>query len=212
MDAPDSGSSGEEIVAYRVPTIAAGCWPAALVFALGLAVLMVFAAGLHRIIRRAETDDGWLAMGSATSASARPGSSEPGPRCSSSSRTGRIQIQRWSAGFWDAGWLAYNIAGFGFVAWMTIIIVATLRHDALPRWSAWVGIPVAAINLVGPFAVQAGTGAFSPQGWYALVVGLTFAVWLLVQSQSLRDDRLGWHPTVGRCHDDHQPPVAASAR
>ena len=65
---------------------------------------------------------------------------------------------------------------------MATIIVATLRDGALPRWSAWVGIPVAAINVVGPFAVQAGTGPFSPQGWYAPVVGLTFAVWLLAVS------------------------------
>ena len=36
--------------------------------------------------------------------------------------------------------------------------------------------------VVGPFAVQAGTGPFSPQGWYAPVVGLTFAVWLLAVS------------------------------
>ena len=38
------------------------------------------------------------------------------------------------------------------------------------------------INLVGPLAVKAGTGAFSPQGWFALVVGLTFAVWLVALS------------------------------
>ena len=81
---------------------------------------------------------------------------------------------------WDAGWLALNLASFGFVAWITTIIISTLRDGALPRWTAWVGIPVGVINLVGPFAVQAGTGRFSPQGWYAIVVGLTFAVWLLV--------------------------------
>jgi hypothetical protein len=39
--------------------------------------------------------------------------------------------------------------------------------------------PVALTNLGGPFAVSAGAGALSPQGWFALVVGLTFAVWLL---------------------------------
>ena len=79
---------------------------------------------------------------------------------------------------WDAGWLAYNSAGFAFVAWIAIVTRATLKHRALPRWTAWIGIPVALINLVGPFAVKAGAGAFSPQGWFALVVGLTFAVWL----------------------------------
>ena len=84
--------------------------------------------------------------------------------------------------FWDAGWLAYNSAGFAFVAWIVIVAVAALRYRALPPWTAWIGIPVALINLVGPFAVRAGTGAFSPQGWFALVVGLTFAGWLLTIS------------------------------
>jgi hypothetical protein len=84
--------------------------------------------------------------------------------------------------FWDAGWLAYNSAGFAFVAWIVLVVVAALRHRALPRWTAWIGIPVALINLAGPFAVSAGTGPFSPQGWFALVVGLTFAGWLLAIS------------------------------
>ena len=82
--------------------------------------------------------------------------------------------------FWDAGWLAWNIASFGFVAWIAIITIATLRDNAFPRWSAWVGIPVGLINFLGPFAVHAGAGTFSPQGSYATIVGLTFAVWLLV--------------------------------
>ena len=60
--------------------------------------------------------------------------------------------------------------------------VATLRHRALPSWTAWIGVPVALINLVGPFAVKAGTGGLSPQGWFAEVVGLSFAVWLVTVS------------------------------
>jgi hypothetical protein len=84
--------------------------------------------------------------------------------------------------FWDAGWLAYNSAGFAFVAWIAIVVVAVLRHRALPPWTAWIGVPVALINLAGPFAMSAGTGAFSPQGWFALVVGLTFGLWLLAIS------------------------------
>ncbi len=36
--------------------------------------------------------------------------------------------------------------------------------------------------VAGPVAVRAGTGAFSPQGWFAPVVGLTFAGWLLAIS------------------------------
>ena len=55
-------------------------------------------------------------------------------------------------------------------------------HRVLPLWTVWIGVPLALISLVGPLAVKAGTGAFSPQGWFALVVGLSFAVWVLAVS------------------------------
>lgn len=81
----------------------------------------------------------------------------------------------WRGAFWDVGWLADDIAGFAFVAWIAVVAVATLGHRALSRWMAWMGVPVALINLVGVFAVKARTGAPSPHGWFALVVGGSFA-------------------------------------
>ena len=106
----------------------------------------------------------------------------PARRCSWSSRTARPQIPLWRGRFGTpAGW-PYNTAGFGFSAWIAIVAVATLRHRVLPVWTAWIGVPVALIGFVGPFAVKAGTGPFSPQGWFALVVGLTFAAWLVAVS------------------------------
>ena len=179
--APNSGSAGVRIVRYatvnRDQLLASD-----LLFALGLAVLTVFAAGLYRIIRRAEGEDGWLAAASLASVVAGAGIFGAG--------TALFMVVAYrpdtdpavARAFWDAGWLAYNSAGFGFVAWIAIIVVAALRHRALPPWTAWIGVPVALINLVGPFAVRSGAGAFSPQGWFALVVGLTFAVWLLTVS------------------------------
>ena len=38
------------------------------------------------------------------------------------------------------------------------------------------------INLVSLFAVKAGTGASSRHGWFALVVRLGFAVWVVAVS------------------------------
>lgn len=179
--APNSGSAGVQVVHYatvnRDQLLASE-----LLFALGLAVLMVFAGGLYRIIRRAEGEDGWLAIASLASVAAGAGIFGAG--------TALFMVVAYRPGtdpavaraFWDAGWLAYNSAGFAFVAWIVIVVVAALRHRALPPWTAWIGVPVALVNLAGPFAVTAGTGAFSPQGWLALVVGLTFAVWLLAIS------------------------------
>ena len=179
--APDSGSAGIQIVhwatANRSRLLACD-----LLFALGLSVLVVFAAGLYRIIRRAESEDGWLAMASVSSAVAGAGIFGAGTAMFMVVAYRPATNPAVARAFWDAGWLAYNSAGFAFVAWIAVIAVATLRYRALPPWTARIGIPVALINLVGPFAVKMGTGAFSPQGWFAVVVGLTFAVWLLAIS------------------------------
>ncbi len=176
-----SGSAGGQIVHYatvnRDQLLASD-----LLFALGLTVLVVFAAGLYRIIRRAEGEDGWLAIASLASVVGGAGIFGAGTALFMVVAYRPVTDPAVARAFWDAGWLSYNSAGFAFVAWITIVVVAALRHRALPPWTAWIGVPVALINLAGPFAVTAGTGAFSPQGWFALIVGLTFAVWLVTVS------------------------------
>ena len=179
--APDSGSTGAEIVRWATDH-RSQLLASYLLFAVGLAVIMVFAAGLYRIIRRAEGKDGWLAMASLASAVAGAGIFGAGTALFMVVAYRPATDPAVARAFWDAGWLAYNTAGFGFSAWIAIIAVATLRHRVLPLWTAWIGVPVALIGFVGPFAVKAGTGPFSPQGWFALVVGLTFAAWLLAIS------------------------------
>ena len=175
--APSSGSTGVQIVRYatanRNQLLASD-----LLFAIAVAVLMIFVAGLYRIIRRAEGDDGWLAIASLASVVAGAGIFGAGTALFMVVAYRPVTDPAVARAFWDAGWLAYNSAGFAFVAWIAIVVAAALRHRALPAWTAWIGVPVALINLAGPFAVTAGTGAFSPQGWFTLVVGLTFAVWL----------------------------------
>ncbi len=176
--APGSVAGGAEVGAYAA-SHRSQLLASYLTIALGLAVLLIFAAALHRIIRRAEPEDGWFAMASVASAVGGAGIFGVGTALFMVVAYRPATDPAVVRAFWDAGWLAYNIAGFGFVAWIAIITVATLRHDALPRWSAWLAIPIAVINFVGPFAVEQGSGAFSPQGWFAMVVALTFAVWLL---------------------------------
>ena len=92
--APNSGSTGVRIIHYatvnRSQLLASN-----LLFALALAVLTVFAAGLYRIIRRAEGQDGWLAIASLASVVAGAGIFGAGPRCSWSSRTGQSPIPLW---------------------------------------------------------------------------------------------------------------------
>ena len=182
--APDSGSSGGEIVrwatAHRDQLLVSY-----LLFAVALVVIMVFAAGLYRVIRRAEGKDDWLAMASLASAVAGAGIFGAGTALFMAVVYRPATDPAVARAFWDAGWLAYNTAGFGFSAWIAIVAVATLRYRMLPLWTAWIAVPVALIGFVGPFAVKAGTGPFSPQGWFALVVGLTFGAWLLATSVAM---------------------------
>ena len=136
---------------------------------------MVFAAGMYCIIRRKERNDGWLAMASLASVVASAGIFGVG--------TVLFMVVAYRPGtdpavvraFWDAGWLAYNTAGLGFSAWIAIVVAATLTHRVLPLWTAWIGVPVALIGFVGPFAVKAGTGPFSPPRRATYYGGGTFA-------------------------------------
>jgi len=65
-NAPNSKSTGVRIAHYAAAHrhhLLAGD----LLAALGLALLVLFAAALYRMIRRAESEDGWLAVGSLAS-------------------------------------------------------------------------------------------------------------------------------------------------
>ena len=144
--APDSGSPGAEIVhwatAHRGQLLASY-----LLLAVGLAVLMVFAAGLYRIIRRAEGKDDWLAMASLASVVAGAGIFGAGTALFMAVAYRPATDPDVARALWDAGWLAYNTAGFGFSAWIAIVAVATLRHRALPIWTAWIADPCGADRL-----------------------------------------------------------------
>ena len=178
MHAPDSSATGAEVTVYAA-SHRSQLLASYLILALGLAVLLALRrrAASHHPTRRTR---GRLARDGIGGERGRRGRDLRRRYCVVHGR--RLPAGRRSgsgSAFWDAGWLAYNIAGFGFVAWIAVITVATFRYGALPRWSAWIAIPIGVINFIGPFAVQAGAGAFSPQGWFAMVVALTFAVWLL---------------------------------
>lgn len=182
--APDSGSPGRELVdwaaAHRDQLLASY-----LLFAVGLAVLIVFAAGLYRLIGRAEAEEDWLAMASLASVVAGAGVFGAGTALFLAVAYRPSTDPGVARALWDAGWLAYNTAGLGFSAWIALVATATLRYRVLPAWTAWIALPVVLVGFVGPFAVRAGTGPFSPQGWFAMVVGLTFGAWLFAVSLAI---------------------------
>ena len=111
----------------------------------------MFAAGLYRVIRRAEGKDGWLAIASLASAVGGAGIFGAGTALFMVVAYRPATDPAVARAFWDAGWLAYNTAGFGFVAWIALVAAATLKHRVLPQWTAWVAAPIALISFAGPF-------------------------------------------------------------
>ncbi len=174
----DSRSSGAQIVRYAVAH-RAQLFAGDLLVAVGLPVLIIFAAGLYRMMRRAEGEDGWLAMAALASAVAGAGIFGAGTAVFLAVAYRPATDPAVARALWDVGWMAYNSCSFAFSAWIVIVTVSTITCRALPSWTAWVGAPVALINVIGPFALKAGAGAFSPQGSYAMIVGLTFGTWVL---------------------------------
>ena len=105
-------------------------------------MIVVFAAGLYRIIRRAEGDDGWLAMASLASVVAGAGIFGAGTAMFMVVAYRPATDPAVARAFWDAGWLAYNTAGFGFIAWIAIVAWRRSgtgccrdgRHGSGSRW------------------------------------------------------------------------------
>lgn len=179
--APNSGSTGAVIAHYATSNrgqLLAGL----LLLALSLALTTVFAACLYRMIRRAEGKDGWLAVASLASILGGAGMFGGGIALLMTATFRPTADPAVLRALWDAGWIAFNLSGFAFGGWIAIVAAATLSTRVLPAWTAWIGIPIALINLIGPLAVKMGTGAFSPEGSFALIVGVTFPVWLLAIS------------------------------
>ena len=109
------------------PTTAVSCSPATCSSPWGWLGSWSFAAGLYRVIRRAElqtTGSRWPRWRARWPAL---GSSVPGRRCSWPSPTARQRIPLWRVRFGMlAGWP--KPAGFGFSAWIAMVAVGTLRH------------------------------------------------------------------------------------
>jgi hypothetical protein len=179
--APNSASAGATIAHYfgaHRSTLLLGYF----LSALSVLPLIVFIAALYRPLRRAEGDDGWVALTAliggvvvaalffvSTSMWAtvayRPGQDPAILRALT-----------------DAGWITVAFSEVAGATFIGAISIAVLRTRVLPAWSGWVGVLVAIVTLIGTAAVSAGSGAFSPQGSVALIGVLIFPLWVLVIS------------------------------
>jgi hypothetical protein len=182
--APNSGSSALKILSYvgeHRSRILVGDF---LIACASLPFVLLVAA-LHRLMRRAEGPDGWLstamvvagaigtgaflaAMGFLTTLAYRPVVS-PG--------VARMLL--------DAGFVTLNLSGIALGAWVAAVSAAAMLHRLVPGWVGWIGVPVAALQVVGGGALARGDGAFSPQGEIPLCAAIAVAAWTLLLALGL---------------------------
>ena len=174
--APDSGSSGIQIYGYEAAN-RHRLLGSALVLLAAVALLTLFAASLYRVFRKAEGGDGWLATAGLASFLVAAAMFAMG--CVALLTAVYRPDPNTARAFTDLGWIGFNSSGFLFGAWIMIISAATLNNELIPKWTAYIGVPIALINMFGPIALSAGTGFFSPQGTFTYIVGYSFPVWMI---------------------------------
>ena len=179
--APNSGTAGIRIAHY-IAVHRGTLLVSDLLLAAALAATVLFAACVYRLTRAAELRDGWLSLGGLASVAAGAGTFGVGIALFMTATYRPLTDPNVLRALWDGGWIAFNSVGFLFGAWIAIVAITTLRTGALPAWTAWVGLPIALLSLIGPFALKAGTGFFSPQGTLTIIVGVTFPIWLIAVS------------------------------
>jgi len=176
--APDSGTPGIRIAHY-IAVHRGTLLVSDLLLAAALAATVLFAAAIYRLTRATEARQGWLSLGGLASFAAGAGTFGVGTALFMTATYRPLTDPNILRALWDAGWIAFNSTGFLFGAWIASVAIATLRTGVLPAWTGWVGLPIALLNLIGPFALKAGTGFFSPQGTLTVLVGITFPIWVI---------------------------------
>ena len=79
----------------------------------------------------------------------------------------------------DLSYITLNASGYLLAAFIAVASVAALRHHVMASYVGFVGLPVAALQVVGGAAYASGDGGLSPQGWLPIVAALSVLVWTL---------------------------------
>jgi hypothetical protein len=182
--APNSGSSALKILSYvgeHRGRILVGDF----VIACATLPFVLLVGALHRLMRRAEGPDGWLstamvvggAIGTGTFLAALGFLTTLAYRPVTSPGVARMLL--------DASFVTLNLSGIAIGAWVAAVSAAALLHRVVPGWVGWIGIPVAALQVVGGGALARGDGVFSPQGEIPLGAAIAVAAWALLLALGL---------------------------
>jgi hypothetical protein len=182
--APNSGDSALKVLSY-VGEHRSRLLVGDFLIACGTLPLMLLIATLHRLMRRAEGPDGWLSTAMVASGVTSTGAFVAGVALLATLAYRPLTSPGVARMLLDAGFVTLNFSGIVLGGWVAAISAAALLHRVVPGWVGWLGVPVAALQVVGGGALARGDGAFSPQGVIPLVAAAAVGVWALLLAVGL---------------------------
>ena len=183
-DVPNSGDSGLKVLQYAADNrgrLLVGLF----LIACSALPFMLLLGALHRLMRRAEGAGGWLSTAMVASGATSTGAFLVGAALLATLAYRPVQSPAVARMLMDAGFVTLNFSGIVVGAFVAAVSAAALLHRVLPAWVGWLGVPVAALQVVGGGALARGDVAFSPQGAIPLIAAGVVAVWTLALALGL---------------------------
>lgn len=147
---------------------------------LGFAAFLVFLGYLHRVLRRAEGPDGWLATVSVGAGllylAIKVGAAAPIMAAVFRRDALTLEFARTLVDLNDA---AFVVSGWAFGLFAAAAALSCLAHGALPRWLGWFGLVSGLLTLVAGTVGVVDPGSYNP---LPFVAGL---LWTLIASALL---------------------------
>jgi hypothetical protein len=182
--APNSGDSALKVLSY-VAEHRSRLLVGDFVIACATVPFMLLIAALHRLMRRAEGPDGWLSTAMLAGAVTSTGAFLAGVALLATLAYRPVTSPGVARMLLDGAFVTLNFSGIVLGVWVAAVSAAALLHRVVPGWVGWVGVPVAALQVVGGGALARGDSAFSPQGAIPLIAALAVAAWTLVLAVGL---------------------------
>ncbi|HZQ84223.1 MAG TPA: hypothetical protein VFA83_05275 [Acidimicrobiales bacterium] len=156
-------------------------------FALASGLFIWFAGAVRSVFRRAEGDTGHLAnvfFGVSVLAQGvlMVAFVAYGAYAYKAAATATPDVARFA---FDVGALGPVFAGFPLAVAAFIYAALAFGTSALARWTGWVALAAAVLQLVGTFGVFVKTGAFSLEGVFGFVPFALTMVWVLAVSAAM---------------------------
>ncbi len=156
-----------------------------------MACLLVFLAGLRRLIRRARPEDEWvptlvLGAGLVVITLELAGDALQGAAALDAAGKADPTVVR---GLWEGSFVFYGAIGLMMSALLLASVgYATLATGVLPKWTGWAACVAAIVNLAAAPSIFGGTdytGFYTASGYVTFIGQGAVMIWFLIASVSM---------------------------